>query len=178
MGIEAQKIAGAILLALILVTGLNLLGDALISPHAPEQPPIEVAEEGAPPPEAEQPAAEEAAAPAGGFATLVAAASPEEGEKAAKICVACHTFEQGAAHKIGPNLHGVVGRDIASAEGYAYSDALKGLEGEWSDEKLGDYLAKPTAFAPGTKMTFAGVKKEEQRAAIVAYLRSLGAERL
>ncbi len=126
---------------------------------------------------AAEPAAKEQAGgqPAGGgdFAQLLAAADLAEGERDAKICKACHNFEAGAGNKIGPDLHGVVGRDIASVEGFTYSSALQGKEGVWDYDKLNQFLTSPKEFAPGTKMTFVGLKKPEQRAAVIAYLRSI-----
>ncbi len=122
------------------------------------------------------PKAEAGGQPAGGgsdFAQLLAAADPAKGEHDAKICKACHNFEAGAKAKIGPPLHGVVGRDIASVEGFSYSSALQSKDGEWTYDKLNEFLTNPRAFAPGTKMAFAGFKKPEQRAAVIAYLRSI-----
>jgi cytochrome c len=115
------------------------------------------------------------AQPAGGgdFAQLLAAADPADGERDSKVCKACHNFEAGGASKIGPPLHGVVGRDIASVEGFTYSSALQSKEGAWTYDELNSFLTSPKDFAPGTKMTFAGIKKPEQRAAVIAYLRSI-----
>jgi cytochrome c len=104
---------------------------------------------------------------------MVAAASPEAGQAAARACAACHSFEQGGPNKIGPNLWNVVGRDIASAEGFSYSDALQSKEGAWDYDGLAAFLHDPRGWAPGTKMAFAGLKKPEDRAAVIAYLRSL-----
>ncbi|MEW5728715.1 MAG: cytochrome c family protein, partial [Pseudomonadota bacterium] len=104
---------------------------------------------------------------------LVAAASAEAGEAASKVCKACHTFDEGGANRVGPNLHGVVGRDIGAVEGFAYSDILKTLPGAWGYEELDAYLLNPKAAAPGNKMAFAGIRKAEDRAAVIAYLRSI-----
>ncbi len=109
----------------------------------------------------------------GDFAQLLAAADPAEGERDAKVCKACHNFEAGAGAKIGPDLHGVVGRDIASVSDFNYSSALQKKEGDWTYENLNEFLTNPRGWAPGTKMTFAGFKKPEQRAAVIAYLRSI-----
>jgi cytochrome c len=81
--------------------------------------------------------------------------------------------DKGGRHKVGPNLWDVVGRAKAGAGGYKFSRALAGLGGAWTFEDLDAYLAKPKAFAPGTKMTFNGVKKAADRAAVILYLRSL-----
>lgn len=113
--------------------------------------------------------------PAGGgdFAQLLAAADPAKGERDAAICKACHNFAAGAGTKIGPDLHGVVGRDIASVEGFSYSSALKAKGGKWTYERLNEFLTNPRQWAPGTKMTFVGFKQAEKRAAVIAYLRSI-----
>jgi len=113
--------------------------------------------------------------PAGGsgdLAALIGAADPEQGKKIARKCLSCHSFEPGGPNKIGPNLAGVVGADIASKD-YAYSDALKSKEGTWTYQNLDAFLTAPKGWAPGTKMTFPGLKKPEERAAVIAYLRSL-----
>jgi cytochrome c len=91
----------------------------------------------------------------------------------ARKCAACHTFDQGGANRIGPHLWGVVGRDIAGVGDFSYSAALQGLEGDWNYEALNHYIADPKGFAPGNKMSFAGLNKVGDRADIIAYLRSL-----
>ncbi|HXV25746.1 MAG TPA: cytochrome c family protein [Alphaproteobacteria bacterium] len=108
----------------------------------------------------------------GDLAALITAATPDQGKQVARKCLACHSFEAGGPNKVGPNLAGIVGADIASKD-FAYSDALKGKEGTWTDESLDAFLAGPKSWAPGTKMVFAGLKKAEERAAVIAYLRSL-----
>lgn len=115
-----------------------------------------------------------AAAAGGGIVEMVAAADPATGEKVFGKCKACHGVEQGGPNKVGPNLWGVVGKPKASAEGFSYSAALKGLGGEWTYEALDQYLENPKAVAPGTKMSFAGLSKPQDRAAVIAYLRTHG----
>lgn len=98
-----------------------------------------------------------------------------KGEKTAKMCLACHSLT-GKTNKIGPYLVGVVGRPVATAEGYAYSDAMKtfGATGAtWDEATLSKYLANPKELVPGNKMGFAGVKKDDQRADLIAYLATL-----
>ncbi|MCJ2189251.1 c-type cytochrome [Novosphingobium beihaiensis] len=109
------------------------------------------------------------------LATLLAAADPARGEAIFAKCKSCHTINEGGANGIGPNLHGVVGEAIGQgAGGFAFSDALKSVGGEWTFDKLNDWLKSPKAFAPGTKMTFAGLSKPEDRAAIIRYLNAQG----
>ena len=123
----------------------------------------------------EEAATEEAAADTGasGFAALVAAADVDKGAKVFKKCAACHTLETGK-NKVGPYLTGVIGRDIASVDGFKYSDSLTEIEGEWTYDQLDAFLLKPRDFASGTKMSFAGLKKDEDRADVIAYIESAG----
>lgn len=167
---ELNKIAGAVLFAVLVVFGVKELGSAIY--HTEEADPqayaIDVPEEGAPA------ATEEPEEQGPSLAELLADADPASGEKVAKRCAACHTFEEGGANRIGPNLYGVVGRAIASHEGFSYSDALQGLEGDWTFAKLDHFVEKPSDFAPGTNMAFAGLRKGSDRADLLAYLNSLG----
>lgn len=93
------------------------------------------------------------------------------GEKLFRRCAACHTADEGGAKKIGPNLFGVVGRDIATRDGFRYSKALLDLDGNWTDEALNQYLLSPRTYARGTKMAFAGLRKTEDRADVIAWLK-------
>jgi cytochrome c len=144
-----------------------------VSPSQGEQPSQAGASQQAP---AQQGGQQQAPAPTGGgggeVAALIAAASPDQGKQVARKCTACHSFEAGGPNKIGPNLAGIVGADIA-AKDFPYSDALKGKEGTWTDATLDAFIADPKGWAPGTKMTFPGLKKAEERAAVIAYLRSV-----
>lgn len=108
------------------------------------------------------------------FAELVAAADLAKGEKVWGKCKACHKLEDGA-NGTGPNLYGLVDRPIASVAGFGYSDALAGLSGNaWTVDALNEWLANPKAFAPGNKMTFSGLKKDGDRANLIAYLATIG----
>ena len=105
---------------------------------------------------------------------MVASADIASGEKVFKKCAACHTVEEGAGAKAGPNLWNILNRPIASISDYKYSGALSALSSEnWTYENLSAFLTKPKDFAKGTSMGFAGVRKDEDRAAVIAYLRSL-----
>ncbi|WP_245875169.1 c-type cytochrome [Roseovarius mucosus] len=146
--------------------------EAAAEPAAEEAAAEPAAEEAAAEPAAEEAAAEPAAeAGASDFAALVAAADLAAGEKLFRRCGACHKLEDGK-NGAGPHLFGIVGRDIASVEGFAYSDALKGLEGEWTVEKLSGWIENPRAYAPGNRMGFPGLKDEADRANLIGYLQS------
>lgn len=106
------------------------------------------------------------------FATTSAFADgdAEKGEKVFKKCKACHTIEKDGGNKIGPNLFGIVGRKSGSVAGYKYSKAMLEKNVMWDEANLDTYLAKPKDFVKGTKMSFAGIKKEDQREDLIAYL--------
>lgn len=105
---------------------------------------------------------------------MVATADIERGKAVAKACAACHFFENDGKNGVGPNLHNVVGRKKDVEPGYSYSGALLTNGGDtWTYSELNKFLWKPKAYAAGTKMSFVGIKKPEDRAAVLAYLRSI-----
>jgi cytochrome c len=109
------------------------------------------------------------------IATLLASADVAKGQATFAKCTSCHTINAGGANGIGPNLHGVVGEGIGQGVGgFAFSDALKSKGGNWDFDKLDAWLTSPKAFAPGTKMTFAGLSKPEDRANVIVFLNSQG----
>ncbi len=171
MSFEMNKIAGAVLAAMILAMVSGLIANILVHPKPLEKPAYVVA--GAEP--AQKPA--EGAQPAGPepIAPLLASASVDAGKAATKVCAACHTFEKGGPNRIGPNLYDVVDQPIAEdRNGYQFSAALSAHKGEkWTVDDLNKWLSNPKSFAPGTKMTFAGMPKAKERADVVAYLNSL-----
>jgi len=116
----------------------------------------------------EAPAAEEGP----DFATLLASADAAAGEKVFGKCKACHKVD--GANSTGPHLDGVVGRAVASVDGFGYSDGMKAHGGDWTPEALNEFLTNPKGVVAGTKMSFAGLPKIEDRANVVAYLQSLG----
>ena len=117
----------------------------------------------------------EAGAAAVPLPVLLAAATPAAGEALFAKCKACHTVDQGGANGIGPNLYGIVGKPVGKhAAGFAYSGDLSGHGGNWDFANLDAWLTSPKKFASGTKMSFAGLSKGEDRANIIVYLNSLG----
>lgn len=170
---ELNKIAGAVLFTILVILSLGIVANSIYGPHEPEKPGFEIAVAEAP----------EGGAGAGGTAAVVepitvrlASADPAKGEADAKKCLACHTLAQGEPAKVGPNLYNVVGGPMAHQAGFAYSDAIlkkKADGGTWTFENLDHFLANPKAFIPGTKMTFIGVKKDQERADVIDYLRTL-----
>lgn len=168
---EFNKVFMAILGTVFIVMSLNFISDGLFHNDVPEQQgyAVEVAE-------ASSEAEEEDTGPAfEPISAMLASADIAEGEKIFKKCSSCHTNVEGGANKVGPALWGIVERPIASADGFSYSGALKAYgEGKnWTYESLNGFLWKPKAYIKGTSMGFGGIKKVGERAAIVAYLRSL-----
>ncbi|WP_324828529.1 c-type cytochrome [Qipengyuania zhejiangensis] len=120
--------------------------------------------------------AEDGGADAGpDLGTLLAAADPAAGEKVFAKCTACHTVNQGGANGIGPNLWGVLGKPVGKhVAGFAYSSALSGHGGDWDYANMDAWLTSPRGFANGTKMSFAGLSKAEDRANVIAYMKANG----
>ena len=108
-----------------------------------------------------------------GSGAALAEGDAEAGEKVFKKCKTCHTFDPGKK-KIGPHLKGVVGRKAGAVEGYKYSKAMAAADITWDEASLDQFLTKPKKFLKGTKMSFAGLKKEAQRADLIAYLKAQG----
>jgi len=106
--------------------------------------------------------------------TLLSKADPHAGEQKARVCKSCHDFAQGGSDRLGPNLWAVVGRDIAARPGFSYSDAMLSQPGAWSYQRLFDYLESPARAMPGNRMSFAGLRRPEDRAAVIRYLATLG----
>ena len=166
---RSNTIAGWVLGAGIAALGLTILSGTIFHAETPHEGKQGWAIEG----EVEG-GAEVAAVPiANVMADAMAADGIAKGEAVFKKCTACHTIAAGGAAGIGPNLHGVVGKPIGGGA-FAYSEALKGVGGSWSFEALNSWLTNPKKFAAGNKMTFAGLGKAEDRAAVMLYLNSQG----
>ncbi len=107
------------------------------------------------------------------FGTVLANADIGSGERSGKKCLQCHTFEKGGVNKAGPNLWGVIGRPTASVDGMRYSSAMSSLDTSWDFEMLDQFLKSPNKYLKGTSMKFPGLRKEEERINVIAYLRTL-----
>ncbi len=171
--LETTKAFAAVLLAGIAFSGASLLSNVLVRPTKLHESAIKIDM-----PNSEAGGAETAGnAPEPPLAALLASADVGRGEAGVKAqgCVACHSFNEGGKAGVGPNLYGVVGAPHGHMEGFAYSAALKSKTGPWTLDELSDWLKKPSAYAPGTKMSYAGLADPKKRADIILYLRSLSA---
>ena len=106
-------------------------------------------------------------------AEILAQGDPAAGEKVFRKCKACHTVEEDGPSRVGPNLYGIVGASVAAVDGFRYSGALTDHGGDWTPDRLATFLANPRKAVPGTKMSFAGLRKPEDQADVIAYLASL-----
>ena len=166
-----NKIAGAVLATALAVVGLEELSAIVYAPHPATKAgyAIEVAAESGP----EGPAAPEVPPDWG---TVLPVADVKAGQASTAVCQTCHNFAPGGPNMTGPNLYGVVGRKPGTHPGFAYSSGMT-AEGDklgtWTYEELNDFLKGPGAYVQGTKMSFVGLKKQDARINVIAYLRSL-----
>ncbi len=166
-----NKIAGAALATALAVTGLTQLTNILYAPKAPEKQgyAIQVAAE------AGAGGAAEVADVPPDWGTVLPTANVQAGEEQSKKCISCHTFNSGGANGTGPNQWGVVGRKPGSHPGFAYSTGMTDFGAKtpaWDYDHLYDFIRSPSAYIQGTKMTFVGIKKPEDRINLIAWLRT------
>ena len=168
-----NTMAGCFLASALFAMVLGKVSNALVNPHAPAKPAIAVPEAA---PEASGAPAVAELAPIG---PKLKDANVDKGKALfVQQCFTCHTIDKGGANKVGPNQWDIVGRKKASHEGFSYSSALQAKGGEWTYEDINHMIFKPQAFVRGTKMAFAGLPKEQDRADLIAYLRTMHDEPL
>jgi cytochrome c len=165
---EINKIAGATLTALLVIFGSKTTLDIVYKEHKPEKPGWNLPITEAPPSNTGAPVV--AFDPAK-VVELLPKASAEGGQDVFKRCLQCHTPDKGGRNLVGPNLWGVIGRKVAEAPGFPYSDAMKTKGGEWTWAELVKYLHDPKAAIPGNKMAFPGIKDNAELADLLVYMR-------
>jgi cytochrome c len=163
---EWNKILGAVLGTALFIAGLNILVDEFMKPEKPTTSGMTVAVTEAP--TGGTPAAETKP----DWGTVLPVADVAAGEKVHQRCLQCHDFEKGGPNKIGPNLYGVVGNKRAHEPTYSYSSGMQSAGGTWGYDELDAFLASPRAVIQGTKMTFAGLSKQQDRVDLIAWLRT------
>lgn len=167
-GLEGNKLLAGVLVAALIAMVTGIVASTFVLSTKLEKNAYQIAEVKT---EASStPKTEEALPP---ITPLLAAANVKKGEKAAKKCAACHSFNEGGVNKVGPNLWEIVNASMGKKEGYAYSDALRAMGKTWTYENLNTFLHKPKKYISGTKMNFAGLKKEADRANVIAWMRTL-----
>lgn len=169
-GFELNKIAASILLASLIAMLVGFVANVLYKPNlqpAKRGYSIAVTEEDD---NNNQAPMEEVKID---IAELMKNANAEAGKEIIKKCISCHSLDKGGANRVGPHLWNVAGNEKAKVEGYKYSPALSSLRGKWDDESLFHFLKRPSKFAPGTKMTFAGISKAEDIANVIMFLKTL-----
>lgn len=168
-----NSIAGAVLASVLGIMGVGVAADTVFKPHYPEKAgylPVveETASGGGPVAPAGPPDFGRLFADPAALAELVA-----RGEREIAACRSCHTFDAGGANGTGPNLHDAFGRGVASHAGFSYSDGMSTHGGAWDYLALNAFLASPSRAVPGTRMAYAGIRRDEPRIAVIAYLRSI-----
>ena len=164
---ELNKIIAAVLMVALLVIGIDKISDMVFYVEKPKTPGYAVDVEQA---ITASTASSETVEEKIDIAALMTMGDLVVGEKVFKKCAACHSIVKGGKNNIGPALYNVVGRKIGIVEDYKYSKALSGYGKEWTFEELNGYLIKPAKWIKGTKMAFAGLRKEKDRASVILYL--------
>ena len=166
---EINKIVAAILLVALLIIGIGKLSDIIFHVEKPKTPGyvVEVEQAVATKMQSTTETAEEKI----DISAMLALGDITTGEKVFKKCAACHSINKGGKNNIGPALYNVVGRDVGAISDYKYSKALSQYGKKWTFEELNGYLIKPAKWIKGTKMAFAGLRKEKDRASVILYLK-------
>ena len=164
---EINKIVAAVLMVALLIIGIGKLSDIIFYVEKPETPGYAVDVEDA---KTILSSTKDSVEEKIDIAALMAMGDLTHGEKIFKKCAACHSIIKGGKNNIGPALYNVVGRKIGIVEDYKYSKALASYDKEWTLEELNGYLIKPAKWIKGTKMAFAGLRKEKDRASVIKYL--------
>lgn len=164
---EINKIIAAVLLVALLVIGIGKVSNILFYVEKPKTPGYAVEVEQA---SGSSITTTEVVEKVVDIAALMALGDVASGEKIFKKCAACHSINKGGKHKIGPALYNVVGRKVGGVGDYKYSKALIAYEKEWTFEELNGFLIKPAKHIKGTKMAYAGLRKEADRASVIKYL--------
>ena len=165
---ELNKIIAAVLMVALIIIGISKLSDIVFYVEKPKTPgyAVEVAEAVTTSTQSNLEVTENKI----DIAALMSMGDLTTGEKVFKKCAACHSIVKGGKNNIGPALYNVVGRKVGAVDDYKYSKALSGYEKEWTFEELNGYLIKPAKWIKGTKMAFAGLRKEKDRASVILYL--------
>ena len=163
-----NKIIASIILVIILVLGINKITDIIFYVEKPEKSAYQVADISAT--TTQETTSESSSAGSGDIMALLASASVADGKKIFKKCAACHSIAKGGGNKIGPALWGVLGRKAGSISDYKYSKAMAAHAKPWSLEEMNGFLIKPKDWIKGTKMSFIGLKKDTDRAAVILYM--------
>ena len=166
-GFELNKIIAAILVTVVVVFGINKVTDIIFTPDKPQQSAYKVEKI-----EPTLASASSTGKAAVGINELLAMGSIEHGEKVFKRCSACHMIAAGGKNMIGPNLWSILGKKTGVAPGYKYSKALAAYGKDWTFAEMNGFLIKPSAHIKGTKMAFAGLKKEKDRASVILFMNS------
>ena len=164
---ELNKIIAAVLMVALLVIGISKLSDVIFHVEKPEKPAYVVEVEQT---ETASVSVETTSEEKVDIVALMALGDAASGEKIFKKCAACHSINKGGKNNIGPALYNVVGRKIGGVDGYKYSKALATYGKEWNFEELNGFLIKPAKWIKGTKMAYAGLRKEKDRASVIKYL--------
>ena len=165
---EINKIVAAILMVALLIIGIGKLSDIIFYVEKPKTPGYAVEVDNAV--NTSTKSTSETTEDKIDISLLMALGDLTHGEKVFKKCAACHSIVKGGKNNIGPALYNVVGRKVGAVNDYKYSKALSAYEKEWTFEELNGYLIKPAKWIKGTKMAFAGLRKEKDRASVILYL--------